>query len=199
MGGTTPEIPIMRHLSMLLLACLASLLSAGEAAFAKENAAYHAAGTAVIDMVNGGTIDAAKVTALVLEMQKAVLPAAKAYAKKHAAGAKAIDKTIAAAMIVDAAGTAVTGLGAMKDLSFDEIAKQWHDLGIFTVAEVGIDMAAEANEHYCDPLHSIVHPIMVLRAAIDQAAKADPENLKRMKEEMTEGLEQMEKLVTALH
>ena len=178
----------MRHALALILTCFATIASAGDPAFTAENTAYQTAGRAVLDMVNAQNVDLAQVQTLVLEMQKAAIPAAKAYVAKHPAGAKVIAKTIAAAVTVDASD-AITGLGTMKDLSFDEITAQWHDCAIFTVAEVGIDMTAEANEGIKDPLHAIVHPVMVLRAATDQAAKAAKENLDRMKEEMTEGAE----------
>jgi hypothetical protein len=52
-------------------------------------------------------------------------------------------------------------------------------------------MEDEDNEHFTDPLHVMIHPIMVLRAAQDK-------NLDAMKAEMQEGMEQIEITVNAM-
>jgi predicted DNA-binding transcriptional regulator len=44
----------------------------------------------------------------------------------------------------------------------------------------------------------VVHPLLVLKAAQDYAATKNEESLKSMKEEMEEGLEQVEKQKAAL-
>ncbi len=164
---------------------------------ARANERYQSAGKAVLDMVNAKQVDAARVAALVLEMQHAAVPAARAYAARHPQGAKLIEATISAAVTLSATG-AVTSLGPMKDLAFDQIQHQWHDLNGFKVAEVGIDPKHETFEHFTDPLHAIIHPIMVLRAAVDHAAAPAAVNLERMKAEQDEGNEQMEKLAKTL-
>lgn len=183
----------MRILIVLILAIVPALGLDLVAA----NKAYQTAGRAVIDQVNAKKVDPTAVAALVLEMERQAIPAARAYAAKHPAGTRLIETTIAMAATSNDKG-AITGLGAMKDLSFADIGSQWHDLGHFTKVDVGINVKDEANEHFTDPLHSIIHPIMVLRAAMDFAASKDQASLDHMKAEMDEGMEQMEKLTTGL-
>jgi hypothetical protein len=96
--------------------------------------------------------------------------------------------------------TVVAAIPEMRKLSFAEIESEWHDLKHFDKPgnAVGIDLKAEENEHFTDPVHTIVHPLLVLKAAEDQAAKPSAENLQNIKEEMEEGIEQAEKMRTAL-
>lgn len=82
-------------------------------------------------------------------------------------------------------GGNVTGLGPMSEETFSQIEDRWHDLGYTKEKEYGVDMEDEENEHYTDPLHVMIHPLMVLRAAKDGDKDA-------MKAGMTEGMEQME-------
>jgi hypothetical protein len=79
----------------------------------------------------------------------------------------------------------------MKDMTFEVIEKQWHDLGYFKEHKPTIDLANEDNEHFTDPLHAMIHPMMVLRAAITYQTSKSEDDLKAMKEEMDEGLEQV--------
>jgi hypothetical protein len=178
-----------------VLLSLLSGLSAADAAAAQK--AYHAAGRAVVDMANTQKVDVAVVEAKVTEMTRHSVEMARAYAAKFPAGKTLIDVTIAQAATLGADGS-VTGLGPMKDLSFSQIEDQWHDLGYFKANPAGIDLSNEDNEHFTDPLHTIIHPIMTLVAARDFVAKGAAEDLKSMKAEMEEGLEQAEKLVQAL-
>lgn len=159
--------------------------------------AYHQAGTAVVEMINAKKIDVAAVEAKVLVMERNAAALAKAYAEKFPAGKKLIDTVVANVAILDAQG-AVTGLGPMKDQSFEEIEQQWHDGAYFKAHQLGVDFEDEANEHYTDPIHTMVHPMMVLRAAISwQKGQAD-KDLQAMKGEMEEGLEQAEKTLETL-
>lgn len=184
-----------RLLLCLVALCLGTSLSA--ASLADHQAAYVKAGRAVVDLVNAKTIDAAKITALVLTMEQQAVPLAHAYAKKFPAGKGLIDTVIAQVAAVDGNG-AVTGFGPMKDMTFEVIEKQWHDLGHFKTNKPSVDLDDEDNEHFSDPLHTMIHPIMVLRAALDYQTSKSDEDLKAMKEEMEEGLEQVEKTVGAL-
>lgn len=160
-------------------------------------AAYVKAGRAVVDMVNAKAVDADKVGALVLTMEQQAIPLANAYAAKFPPGKGVIDTVIAQVAVVDAAGH-VTGLGPMKDMTFEIIEKQWHDLGYFKANKPAIDLTDESNEHYSDPLHTMIHPMMVLRAALDFKTSKSDKDLQSMKEEMEEGLEQVEKTVGVL-
>jgi hypothetical protein len=184
-----------RLLTCLIAMCLATTTHA--ASFAEHQKAYHDAGRAVVDLVNAKTIDATKISALVLTMQTHAVPLAQAYAKKHPAGKGVIDTVIAQVATLDGSG-AVTGLGAMKDLPFDTIEKQWHDLGHFKANKPAIDLFDEDHEHFSDPLHTLIHPMMVLRAALDYQTSKSADDLKAMKEEMEEGLEQVGKTVASL-
>lgn len=184
-----------RLLLSLLALCLGSPLSA--ATPAEHQAAYVKAGRAVVDLVNAKTIDPAAISALVLTMEQQAVPLAHAYAKKFPAGKGLIDTVIAQVATSDGSG-AVTGFGPMQDMTFEVIEKQWHDLGHFKTNKPSIDLDDEDNEHFSDPLHTMIHPMMVLRAAHDYQAGKSDEALKAMKEEMEEGLEQVEKTVGAL-
>lgn len=175
--------------------CLSASLHAET--LAERQAAYVKAGRAVVDLVNAKTIDAAKITALVLTMEQQAVPLANAYAKKFPAGKGLIDTVIAQVAVVDGSGV-MTGFGPMKDMSFEVIEKQWHDLGYFKVNKPSIALDDEDNEHFSDPLHTMIHPMMVLRAALDYQTSKSDESLKAMKEEMEEGLEQVEKTVGVL-
>jgi hypothetical protein len=186
----------MRRLLLCLVAlCLGSSLNAES--LAERQAAFVKAGRAVVDLVNAKTIDHAKISALVQTMEQQAVPLAHAYAKKFPAGKGVIDTVIAQVATVDAAG-AFTGFGPMKDMPFEVIEKQWHDLGHFKTNKPSIDLTDEDNEHFSDPLHTMIHPMMVLRAALDYQTSKSDADLKAMKEEMEEGLEQVEKTVAVL-
>ncbi|MSU64421.1 MAG: hypothetical protein EXS31_18865 [Pedosphaera sp.] len=88
----------------------------------------------------------------------------------------------------------------MKKLSFKDLEHEWHDMHHFDAADkdIGLDLKAESNEHFTDPIHSIVHPLLVLKAAQNYASSKSADDLKSIKEEMEEGLEQIEKMKTAL-
>jgi hypothetical protein len=184
-----------RLLPCLLALCLGASLHAES--FAEREAAYTKAGREVVDLVNAKNIDAARITALVLAMEQQAVPMAQAYAKKFPAGKGVIDTVIAQIAVVDAAGN-VTALGPMKDMGFEVIEKQWHDLGYFKEHKPAVDLDNEDNEHFTDPLHTMIHPMMVLRAAIDYQTSKSDKDLKAMKEEMDEGLEQSVKTAGAL-
>jgi len=185
----------MLRIALLFIAALVVAAPAADVAEAQRQ--YHAAGRAVVDMANTQKVDAAQVEARVLEMTRHSVVLAQAYAIKFPAGKKAIDMTIAQAAVLGPDGS-VTGLGPMQALSFAEIEEQWHDLGHFKTHPVGIDLSDEANEHFTDPLHTMIHPIMTLVAARAYAKDAKADDLKAMKAEMEEGIEQAEKLLGTL-
>ena len=94
--------------------------------------------------------------------------------------------------------TVVDNEPAMEKLAFKELESEWHDGGYFTKHDVGVNLKEEENEHFTDPIHSLVHPLLVLRAAHDYGTSKSDEDLKKIKEEMEEGIEQAEKLKAAL-
>jgi hypothetical protein len=138
-------------------------------------------------MAQAKKVDAAEVRKKVDRMLELGVLLAKDYAVRFPAGKKLVDTVVAA-------------IPEMRKLSFAEIESEWHDLKHFDKPgnAVGIDLKAEENEHFTDPVHTIVHPLLVLKAAEDQAAKPSAENLQNIKEEMEEGIEQAEKMRTAL-
>ena len=149
---------------------------------------YRAAGKAIVEMAINKKIDVAEVEKKVQILLTESSWGATEYAKVHPKGEKLL-KTI------------VDNIEAMKKLSFKDIEHEWHDLNHFTKSgssDLGIDVKAEDNEHFTDPIHSIVHPILVLKAAQTFATSKDEAELKAVKEEMEEGLEQMEKVRTIL-
>jgi len=138
-------------------------------------------------MVITKKVDLAVVTANVDILLKDSTALAEAYSKAYPAGDKLIKAVIA-------------NIPEMKKLSYKEILTEWHDLGYFAKPgnEVGLDLKNEDNEHFTDPVHAIVHPLLVLKAAQTYAADKKDSDLKDMKEEMEEGLEQAASLVAKL-
>ena len=148
---------------------------------------YSVAGRALIEMAQAKKVDMATVTAKVDRLVELATLLAKDYAVRFPAGKKLIETVVAA-------------VPEMRKLPFSEIESEWHDLKHFDKPgnNPGLDLKAEENEHFTDPLHAIIHPLLVLKAAESYAAKADPEPLRQMKEEMEEGIEQAEKIRTVL-
>jgi hypothetical protein len=148
---------------------------------------YSTLGRSVLEMAQTKKVDAAEVRKKVDRMLEIGVLLAKDYAVRFPAGKKLIDTVVAA-------------IPEMRKLSFGEIESEWHDLKHFDKPGngVGLDLKAEENEHFTDPVHTIVHPLLVLKAAEEQVAKPSAENLQKIKEEMEEGIEQAEKMRTAL-
>jgi hypothetical protein len=157
------------------------------AAVGSHNASYHAAGKAVVEMVINKKVDAAEVQKKVDIMTADALWFANEYSAANPSGAKLIKA------IID-------NLETMKKSSFKEIEHDWHDLHHFdTVTDLGLDIKAEENEHFTDPIHTLVHPLLVLKAAQSYTTSKSEDDLKSMKEEMEEGLEQCQKMASALN
>lgn len=148
---------------------------------------YSVAGRSLVEMAQSKKIDLPAVNTKVDRLVELATLLAKDYAVRFPAGKKLIETVIAA-------------VPEMRKLSFSEIESEWHDLKHFEKPgnNPGIDLKAEDNEHFTDPLHAIIHPLLVLKAAESYAAKPGPEPLRQIKEEMEEGIEQAEKLRTVL-
>jgi hypothetical protein len=78
----------------------------------------------------------------------------------------------------------IKSLPDLQKASFADLQKDWHDAGKLTEKEVGIDLKKPENDKYLDPSHTLLHPLMTLRAVKDK-------KLNEAKEELTEGLEQV--------
>jgi hypothetical protein len=176
-------------LALLAFACalLPSTRLAADPSLANSGAAYHKAGKSISEMIVGKQIDPAAVSAQVGTMVKEAVALAELYAKAYPTGEKLLQ-------------TVIANIPAMQALDFGQLEAQWHDLGYFTEAahHPGIDLQDEDNEHFTDPIHAIVHPLLVLKAAQAYAADKNPEHLQTMKEELEEGMEQAEKLSAKL-
>jgi hypothetical protein len=148
---------------------------------------YHAAGKSIVEMTITKKIDAATLEKQVDILVTEAVWFAEQYAKSQPKGQKLIK-------------TVVDNVGTMKKLSFKELEHQWHDGHFFDgkAAELGVDLKEEENEHFTDPIHTLVHPLLVLKAGQAYATSKSDDDLKNMKEEMEEGLEQMEKQKTLL-
>lgn len=171
---------------ILTLAAVAAGRAADAAAVNQHYTSYHAAGKAVVEMAIAKKVDAAEVAKRVEIMVADALWVVQEYALIKPQGAKLLK------VISD-------NVEAMKKLTFKELEQEWHDLHHFDQGnDTGVDLKAEENEHFTDPIHSLVHPLLVLKAAQNYAAGKGEADLKSMKEEMEEGLEQMEKARVAL-
>ncbi len=157
--------------------------------YAKMVADYKTAGNAIVDMVNTNTVDQVKVDALVLDITKISVKTAQAYIVKYPAGKALLEEVINNAAVLS--GGEVTALGPMRQETFQQISDRWHDLGFAKAKDFGVDVAQEDNEHFTDPLHAMIHPLMV-------AVAAQEKNYAAMKAEMDEGLEQIELTVQKL-
>jgi len=170
-----------------VLALALHVHAADKAALEAHAISYHKAGKSVVEMALIKKIDTAEVERKVQTMVDDVLWFLVEYGKAFPKGEKLL-KVIA------------RNAEAMRKLSFKELEQEWHDLGHFEKADqdIGLDLKAEENEHFTDPIHSLVHPLLVLKAAQDYASSKSEDALKNIKEEMQEGLEQMEKQKAAL-
>lgn len=172
--------------------CLAltttTLPAADKAEIDKHYNNYLAAGKAIVEMTISKKIDVAEVEKKVQILLADASWLATEYGKAHPKGEKLLK--------------AVTdNIEAMKKLSFKELEHDWHDLNYFTKSgapDLGINVKDEDNEHFTDPIHAIVHPLLVLKAAQNYVTSKDDGELKTIKEEMEEGLEQVEKCRIAL-
>jgi len=148
---------------------------------------YTVTGRSLVEMAQTKKVDLAEVRKKVDRLVEIASGLAKDYEAKFPAGKKLIDTVIAA-------------VPEMKGLSFHEIESEWHDMKHFEKPgnNPGLDLKAEENEHFTDPIHAIIHPLLVLKAAETHEKSPGAEPLKQIKEEMEEGLEQVEKMHVAL-
>ena len=170
-------------LSLLALA-LATLpcFSAEKAEVETRAQNYYTAGKAIVEMAITKKVDGAALEKHVDVLVTEAVWFAGQYAKVHPKGQKLIQ------LVIDNVGT-------MKKLTFKELEHQWHDGHVFDgrAGELGVDLKQEENEHFTDPIHTLVHPLLVLKAGQAYATSKSEGDLKSMKEEMEEGLEQMQK------
>lgn len=174
--------PFLSCLILTLSLIPPTLRAADRPAIEARYLSYHKAGKAVVAMALAKRVDVKEVEKQVDVMVADATWIAGEYGRVFPEGGKLLK------VVVD-------HVKAMRGLSFKELEHEWHDLHHFDAADrdIGLDLKAEDNEHFTDPIHAIVHPLLVLDAARRYAASHGEEELKSIKEEMEEGLEQMEK------
>ncbi len=139
---------------------------------------YSDEGKALMTMINSGTIDDAKARKHTDAMVEAAIGAGREYMSKDPKSAQLLKF--------------VHGkVPEMKKMSFNDTNTKFHDGAALDVKTVGMNLKDEENEKYSDPVHIVVHPILTMQALQDK-------NLKAAKEELAEGLEQIEALVKDL-
>jgi len=178
----------LMSVSAVALVCSANFASAADPATAAAHLkAYTAAGESIVAMANTKKIDIEALDKKVDGMVVDSMWIAEEYLKLKPEAAKWFHAVF-------------ENIPNIKKLPFEEIEKNWHDGHHFDgkEKEIGIDHQAEKNEHFRDPLDSVTHPLMVQKLAHDYVAKKDEEILKKMKEEMTEGLDQVKKAVAVI-
>ncbi len=164
-----------------------NLGAADKVAIESHFTSYHAAGKAIVEASLTRKVDATELDKKVQTMVADAVWFAGEYAKAFPTGQKLLK--------------AVTdSVEAMKKLSFKDLEHEWHDMHHFEAADkdIGLDLKSEDNEHFTDPIHTIVHPLLALKAAQDYSSSKSADALKSMKEEMEEGLEQIEKMKNVL-
>ncbi len=174
--------------SAVALFCGANFtMAADPAAAAAHLKSYTAAGEAVLSMANSQKLDVDVVDKKIDIMVADGIWIAEEYLKVKPEASKWFKAVF-------------DNIPAIKKLPFEEIEKNWHDGHHFDgkEKEIGINHQDEKNEHFRNPLDSVTHPLMVQRAAHDYAQKKDAEDIKRIKEEMNEGLDQVKKAVEVI-
>jgi hypothetical protein len=161
--------------------------AADPAEIAAHAKSYTDAGENVLAMVNSKKVDAEAVTKKTDAMVADGIWIAEEYLKLKPEAAKWFRAVF-------------DNISAIKKMPYEEIEKNWHDGHHFDgkEKEIGINHQDEKNEHFRDPLDSVTHALLVQRAAKDFSTKPDEENLKRMKSDTAEGLEQFKKAVAVV-
>jgi hypothetical protein len=181
-------IPIVFSAFALMTILSSQAFSQSAEDIAKHQSAYHAAGKSLVNMALSKKVDTAEASKQVDKLLEAGKWLAEAYAQKFPQSAKLLK------IVTD-------NIAEMKKLSFQDLEHQWHDLHYFSNKKeaIGVDLADENNEHFTDPIHVIVHPLLVLKAAQSFASGGGGDAaLQQMKEEMEEGIEQIDKALVTM-
>lgn len=141
----------------------------------------------MMEMIQSKNVDPAKLDSYVSEIIKSGVSLAKAYAAKFPESKKPVDVMI-------------SHIDAIKKLEYKKAQKLWHDFDAAELAadKVGVDLKKEENESISDPMHTIVHPILVYLSGHQYLKTKSIDDLKSMKGEMAEGIEQAKALVGRL-
>lgn len=160
----------MKRLVVLMVGLFFSL-----SLFAGPQDNYKEAGKELMAQISSGKVDMSKARASVDVMVGAGVELFDVFVKKHADGKKLLDYV-------------KSELSKIKTARLDSLEKDYHDAGKLPASLVGVDLKSEDGEMFTDPLHVVLHPLMTLRAI-------EANDLKTAKEELNEGLEQVQNVV----
>jgi hypothetical protein len=148
------------------------IASSAQGADAKAaQTSYEKQGRELLAAINSGKVDIETARKNVEGMVQSADVLFEAFATKHPESKKLYEYMKA-------------NLSKVKAASFEVLEKDYHDAGILTPKLVGVDLKSEEGEQYTDPLHTLLHPLMTLKAI-------EKNDLKSAKEELNEGLEQV--------
>lgn len=169
--------PAMKKSMILsLMILLTNSFASADAMKAAET--YKNAGKGLMSMINSGKVDPAAAEKAIYEMVDAAKVVAEGYAKADPKASKLVKYV-------------TENIPKLKTLSFEQLEKDWHDGAALKPDLIGLDLKKEENEKYTDPVHCLVHPLMTLAAL-------KKNDLKGAKEELAEGLEQMESIKSVI-
>jgi hypothetical protein len=173
----------MKKLALLsILFSFSSAFAVDKGALESNVSEYGKIGKEILEMVVSKNVEPTAVAAKVAVMMTKATAIASAYSEAYPEGKELLD-------------TVVQNAPEMKKLSFHQLEKEWHDLEYFAKPGNGLslDLKNEDNEHFTDAVHMIVHLYLTLSAAEAYSASKADADLQTMKEEMTEGMEQVVK------
>ncbi len=139
---------------------------------------YESLGKAILSDINANKVKVDETEKKVAQMVEASMVLFEGFAKKFPESQKLLDHI-------------KSQLSALKTASFEVLEKDIHDGGKLGKDLIGVDLKSEAGEKYTDPLHTLVHPLMTLKAL-------EKKDLKAAKEELNEGLEQAKNMAKHL-
>ena len=133
----------MKSLLRIILALIAvaeTTHAADKSEIETHYASYHKAGKAIVEMAQLKKVDVTDVEKNFEILIKNSVWMAGEYAKAFPIGQKFLK------VVLD-------NVEGMKKQSFKEIEHEWHDLHHFDkVTDLGLDIKAEENEHFTDPI-----------------------------------------------
>lgn len=131
---------------------------------------YENLGKSIMSEINSNKVDLPSVEKKVAQMTESAILLFEGFTKKFPESKKLFDHI-------------KSQLSSLKTASFESLEKDYHDGGKLGKDVVGVDIKSEDGEKYTDPLHTLVHPLMTLKAL-------EKKDFKSAKEELNEGLEQ---------
>lgn len=165
----------IRSLLVLSAGFALSLVRVCAAGIDEDAAAFNKLAAGIIAHAVSGSVDVASVEADVIKMESIAADFAARYKTKYPAGAKLMDFMLA-------------HKDGLNSMSLADIDAQFESESINKAhgAELGLDLTAEENEHFGNPVDMFVHPATALICARLWAADKKEEHLGRIKSELQE-------------